>query len=171
MAKKILPSSLAQPFANSLYAAQAAGDEAAAAPYRAALEKASYRDAGLQYGAGMGQITNYLAGAGPMYDSGGATALRSKLASSIYGGAAGRIGNKYADYLAQIGHQRRQYQYQMALMKQQKKMQQTGFGGVAGAIAGGALSFLGGGPAGAAAGNGLGGGGGGSYTYEPNYIG
>jgi len=56
-------------------------------------------------------------------------------------------------------------------MKQQKKMQQTGFGGVAGAIAGGAVGLLGGGPAGAAAGNGLGGGGGGSYTYEPNYIG
>lgn len=123
--------------------------------YRAAIEKAAYRDAGMQYGQGLGTISNSLAAMGPLSDSGAGTALRSRLANSIYGSAASRVGNSYADFMGRMMEQRRQYAYQLALMKQQQKMQQTGFGGVAGGIAGGVFgSALG--PVGTAIGQGIG---------------
>lgn len=88
--------------------------------YRAALEKAAYGDAGRQYGAGLGDISNYLARSGPLADSGAATALRAKLASQVYGAAQGRIGSGYADYLAKLFQGRNQFSYQKALMRQQE---------------------------------------------------
>jgi len=105
--------------------------------YRAALERGAYSDAGQQYGQGLGSISNYLAGAGPLADSGAATALRARLASQIYGGVQGRVQNAYASYLGDMMRQRREYQYQMALLKQQHRYQSTGIGGVAGGLAGG----------------------------------
>src|SRR5688572_32900090 len=58
--------------------------------YRAALERAAYGDAGREYGAGLDKVSSYLAGQGPMADSGGATALRRNLYSDIYGKARNR---------------------------------------------------------------------------------
>lgn len=141
MAKKTWdPSSWAQPFANNIYKQQAAGDEAQAAPYRAALEKATYAQLGPQFSQGLDKITNYLAGQGPLADSGARQALSSRLASGIYNTASGQIGGKYADYLAQIANQRRQYQYQMALQKQQQKdARKFNWASIPGAITGAAV--------------------------------
>jgi len=136
--------------------------------YRSALEKAAYGDAGAQYGQGLNAITNYLAGAGPMADSGGATALRAKLASQVYGQARSRIGSGYADFLKQSLAQRKQYQYQLALQKAQKgkKNPWGGVLGAAGAVGGAII----GGPAGAYAGYNVGSGlGGGSADNYSNY--
>jgi hypothetical protein len=137
--------------------------------YRSALEKAAYGDAGRNYGQGLGQITNYLARSGPLADSGAATALRYKLASSVYGGAQNRIQGGYAEYLRQLLQQRRQFEYQKQLMDYQKKLNKKGpldyLAGAAGGIAGFAL----GGPPGAAAGYGLGSSLGGSQSAD-NYA-
>lgn len=132
--------------------------------YRSALERAAYGDAGRQYGQGLGQISSYLAGAGPLADSGAATALRARLASGIYGQAAGRIGQGYASYLGNLMNQRRNFRYQQALLRLQQKLQpHTGIGGVLGGLAGTALGSLAGGY-GAALGGRLGAGiGGGGY--------
>lgn len=112
--------------------------------YRAALEKAAYGDFGRQYGAGLNDITNYLARSGPLADSGAATALRAKLASQLYGQAQSRIQGGYADYLRQLQLQRLSYQQQRELLKYQKKLQGGGgfwgsLGGIAGGVAGAIL--------------------------------
>lgn len=90
--------------------------------YRAALEKAAYGDFGRQYGAGLGQITNYLARSGPLADSGAGTALRAKLASQLYGQAQSRIGSGYADYLGNLFQGRNAYNYQRSLLEYQKRL-------------------------------------------------
>lgn len=122
--------------------------------YRAALEKATYGQLGNDLNSADAQITGQLARSG-MYDSGAAAALRARLATQLYGQAAGRVGNAYASYLAQSLAQRRAYAYQRALAKYQKSLQQTGIGGIVGGVAGGLVgSALG--PFGAAAGTALG---------------
>lgn len=125
--------------------------------YRAALEKSAYGDFGRQYGAGLNDITNYLARSGPLYDSGAATALRAKLASSLYGQAQSRIGQSYAQYLAQLMNARRGYGYQRALANMQNQKRGGGFGSTLGSIAGGVGGAILGGPAGAVAGYNIGG--------------
>ncbi len=106
--------------------------------YRKALEKSAYGDFGREYGAGLNDITNYLARSGPLYDSGAATALRAKLASKLYGQAQSRIQGGYADYLKQLQMMRLQNSYQRELMKYQKKLQGGGgFWGTLGSVAGG----------------------------------
>lgn len=104
--------------------------------YRTALEKAAYGDAGTQYGQGLDAITRYLAGAGPLADSGAGTALRYRLASQIYGGARNRINSGYAQYLAQLLAQRRAAQYQLNYLQAQKKANSTGIGGFLGGVLG-----------------------------------
>ena len=101
--------------------------------YRKALEKAAYGDYGRDYGAGLNDITSYLARSGPLADSGAATALRARLASQLYGQAQSRIQGGYADYLRQLQMMRLQNQYQRDLLKYQKKLQ--GGGGPWNAIA------------------------------------
>jgi hypothetical protein len=126
--------------------------------YRAALEKATFGDFGRQYGAGLGQITNYLARSGPLADSGAATALRAKLASQLYGQAQSRIGGGYADYLAQLLKQRRGYGYQAALQRMsQNQNRNKSVGSWIGSALGGVGGAILGGPAGAAAGYQIGG--------------
>ena len=115
--------------------------------YLSALEKAAYNDAGAKYGQGLSQITNYLAGAGPLADSGASTALRYKLASQVYGGAKSRIGNSYADFIRAQIEQKRQYQYQKALMEYQKKLNKKGPLDYLAGAAGGVLGQVGGGGA------------------------
>ena len=106
--------------------------------YRSALEKSAYGDFGRQYGAGLNDITSYLARSGPLYDSGAATALRANLASKLYGQAQSRIQGGYADYLKQLQMMRIQNAYQKELLKYQKKVQGGGgFWGTLGSIAGG----------------------------------
>lgn len=138
--------------------------------YRAALERAAYQDAGSQYGAGLGQISGYLARSGPLADSGAATALRARLASQVYGAASNRIGGGYADYLGQAMNARRAYNYQRQLMAYQKKLaKKNPWSSVLGA-AGGIGGALIGGPAGAAIGSSVGGsigGGGGVAPMGP----
>jgi len=135
--------------------------------YRAALEKQAYGDSGAAYGQGLDAITRYLAGAGPLADSGAATALKYKLASSVYGKARSQVAGGYADFLRQMLAQKQQYMYQMALARQQKKDSKKGFS-IPGAI-GGALGFVAGGPGGALAGYGAGSGMGG-YSTSDNYA-
>ena len=118
--------------------------------YRAALEKSAYGDFANQYGAGLNDITNYLARSGPLADSGAATNLRTKLAGQLYGQAQGRIQGGYADYLRQLQTMRLQNQYQRELLKYQKKLQ--GGGNPLGSIVGGALGAVTGGPVGAVTG-------------------
>jgi len=108
--------------------------------YRAALESAAYGDAGAQYGAGLKQVTNYLAGAGPLADSGAATALRRGLYSDVYGKARSRIGQGYADYLGRALASKRNFRYQAAMQELANKKKK---GGVLGAI-GGAIGSVGG---------------------------
>lgn len=142
--------------------------------YRIALEKAAYADAGRQYGAGLGDISSYLARSGPLADSGAGTALRARLASQIYGAAAGRIGGGYADYLRQAIQAQRNFRQQWLLMKRQRDLQQqqSGPGQFLGGALGAGVGFLAGGPYGAAAGYGAGsriGGGGGGYASDAYY--
>jgi hypothetical protein len=115
--------------------------------YLTALQKAAYGNAADQYGGGLDQITNYLAGAGPLAYSGAKLALRKRLYSQIYGQARNQIGASYADYLRQALQAQRNYRYQLALMKAQRDAQSTGlggvFGGVAGAFGGPFLSAIG----------------------------
>ena len=113
--------------------------------YRAALERAAYGDAGSQYGQGMDQITRYLAGAGPMADSGGATALKYKLASQVYGGARNRINSGYAQYLDNAMNQARQYRYNAMAQKASKPKWWQSVLGAAGGVAGAAIGRGGGG--------------------------
>src|SRR5690242_3607944 len=101
--------------------------------YRQALLGA----AGENVSQGIGSINNYLAGAGPLGDSGARAALSARLAASQYGG----VQTNYANYLAAALRARQQYRYQQALLKAQRKAQQTGLGGIAGGVAG---AFLGG---------------------------
>jgi len=104
--------------------------------YRKALERASYEQAGRGLSTGLQGISGFLSTRGPLSDSGAAPALAARLAQGLYGGAANRVAGGYAQYLAQALSARRQYQYQLALLKAQKKMQQTGIGGVLGGVAG-----------------------------------
>lgn len=121
--------------------------------YRQALQRATYQQLSPEFEQGLARITSGLAGAGPLADSGQASALRARLASGIYGQAAGRIGGSYADYLGSILKQRRGYNYQRQLMAYNKKLNKKGIGStIAGGLAGGLGGFLGGGPAGAVAG-------------------
>ena len=108
--------------------------------YRAALERATYQDAGNQYGQGLTGISNFLARSGPLADSGAATALRTRLASQIYGAASGRIQGGYASYLANLLNQNRAYNYQRQLMAYQKKLNKRG---VLQSITGAVGGFLG----------------------------
>ena len=124
--------------------------------YRAALEKAAYGDAGAQYGAGLKQVSNYLASAGPLADSGAATSLRRGLYSDVYEKARSRIGSGYADYLGQALAGRRNFRYQKALQEAANKKKRTGVGGALGGIAGAIGGALIGGPVGAYAGYGAG---------------
>lgn len=133
--------------------------------YRAALERAAYGDAGAQYGAGLRQVSSYLAGAGPMSDSGGANALRSRLYSDIYGRARSRIGSGYADYLGRALAGRRGYRYQRALAELAAKKKKSPWGAIGGAIGGIGGALIGGPPgamAGASVGSTVGGSAGGS---------
>lgn len=139
--------------------------------YRAALERAAYGDAGAQYGAGLKQVTNYLAGAGPLADSGAATALRRGLYSDIYGKARSRIGQGYADYLGQTLSDRRRFRYQKAMQELANKQKRGGVLGTVGGIVGGIGGALVGGPAGAAAGYGAGSSLGGGYQASDAYYG
>jgi hypothetical protein len=135
--------------------------------YRSALEKAAYGSVGPQYAEQLGTLQNYLAGAGPLADSGARTVLGSKLAAQMYGAASGRIQSGYADYLARALQARQQYNYQRQLLKYQQKLQKTGLGGIIGGIAGTAL----GGPLGGAIGRRIAGGGGGSNYASDAYYG
>lgn len=122
--------------------------------YKAALMGA----AGEQVSAGVPQINSYLAGAGPLADSGARAALAARLSGKAYGG----VQTGYAQYLAALLRARQAFRYQSALLKQQRQAQQTGIGGVLGGIGGAVL----GGPIGGAIGSKiLGGGGGGGYSY------
>lgn len=147
--------------------------------YRAALERAAYQDAGSQYGAGLGQISGYLARSGPLADSGAATALRARLASQTYGAAAGRVGSGYADYLGQAMKDRQAFNYQRQLMAYQKRLGKKSpwssilgaVGGIGGALIGGPPGAAIGSSVGSAVGGGIGGGGGsapmGPFTAPP----
>jgi len=89
--------------------------------YRKALEKAEYGQLSRDLSQGNQGITNYLAGAGPLADSGVQNTLRTKLASQLYGAAQGRTQGGYASYLRELMGQRRNYEYQMKLQKQAQK--------------------------------------------------
>lgn len=119
--------------------------------YRRALERAAYGDAGSEYGAGLGQVTNFLAGAGPLSDSGAATALKARLYSQVYGRARGRVQQGYADYLGQSLAAQQRYKYQLALQEAAKKKKRLGdyIGGAIGGVVG-AISPFGGGGGGSA---------------------
>ena len=121
--------------------------------YRAALEKAAYGDMSSQYSQGLSGITRSMAGAGPLADGGAPAALRYKLYSGLVDKTRSRVGSGYAEYLAQALAARRNFRYQQALLKLQKKQQSTGFGGVVGGLAGAAVGSLAGGFGAAAGGN------------------
>jgi hypothetical protein len=89
--------------------------------YRKAVEKAAYGQAGDQYAGGLGDITNFLAKSGPLYDSGAKMALQKRLYSLIYGQARNQIGAGYADYLKQALQAQRNQRYQLALQRAQKR--------------------------------------------------
>src|SRR6267142_6810830 len=100
--------------------------------YRQALAKASYGEAGRAYGQGLGGLQGFLSTQGPLGDSGARAALGSRLAGQVYGGAASRVAGGYASYLANAMNARRQFRYQLALLKAQRDAQQTGIGGIIG---------------------------------------
>lgn len=120
--------------------------------YRQALSKAAYGDIAPAFNQGVEGINAQLAGAGPLADSSARAALTSRLASGLYRNAANRVGQGYASYLGNALSARRNYNYQLALMKaQQPSFLQSVTGAVGGALGG----IFGRG----------GGGGGGAYDY------
>lgn len=134
--------------------------------YRGTVEKAAYGAINPALQGGYASINNYLAGAGPLADSGAGAALKARLASSIYGEAAGRVQSGVSDLVGNIINKRRDFQNQLALLKYQKKLQSTGPGGALGGFIGG-IAGSAAGPIGASIGAKLGGGlmGGGSGGY------
>lgn len=88
--------------------------------YRSNLEKAAYAQASPEFSQGIGRITNYLAGSGPLADSGARTALLSRLSGQIYGGIRGKVAGGYSDFLGNLLQQRRQHRYNMELAKYMK---------------------------------------------------
>lgn len=107
--------------------------------YRAALERGVYQNLGNQFSQGLGQINRSLAGApSPMADSGGANALRMKLAGNIYGQAQGQIGTNYADYLRELYGGKRRFSYQKQLMAYERKNRQPTLAEIGAGAAGGA---------------------------------
>ena len=141
--------------------------------YRQALEKSAYGALVPAFSRGIQGIQGQLSRMGPLADSGANAALTARLASNLYGGAASQVGQGYSAYLANLLQQRRQYNYQLALMKKQAKLgKKKPLDYLAGA-AGGAGGFLLGGPAGAAAGYGIGSnlGGGGTFGSDSLYYG
>jgi hypothetical protein len=107
--------------------------------YRAALERGVYQNLGNRFSQGLGQINRSLAGApSPMADSGGANALRMKLAGDIYGQAQGQIGTTYADYLRELYGGKRRFSYQKQLMAYERKNRQPTFAETIAGAAGGA---------------------------------
>lgn len=106
--------------------------------YRAALERGVYQNLGGRFSQGLGQITRGLAGApSPLADSGGANALRLKLAGDIYGQAQGQIGNQYADYLRELYGGKRRFSYQKQLTQYQNRQNRPNFWETAAGAAGG----------------------------------
>lgn len=117
-----------------------------------AYKQALMAAAGEQVSAGLPGINSFLAGQGPLADSGARASLAARLAGQAYGG----VQSGYARYLADALARRRAYQYQTALLKYQKSLQQTGLGGILGGIGGSII----GGPVGGAIGTKILGGGG-----------
>lgn len=113
-----------------------AAQDAETAAYQAALEKAMYAQLGPQFSQGLDRITNYLAGAGPLADSGARTALARQLYSQLLQRGQGQVLGGVSDLIGNLIRQRQQYRYQSQLLAQQKKAQQTGLGGVLGGVAG-----------------------------------
>jgi hypothetical protein len=136
--------------------------------YRKALEKAVYGGVGQAYGQGLQGLQGYLSTAGPLADSGTRAALGARLASNLYGQAAGQVGQGYASYLGESLRARREQQYRLALMKAQAKANKKNF---LASAAGGVAGFLSGGPLGAAVGYKFGGGGGGGGYFGNDFGG
>jgi hypothetical protein len=112
--------------------------------YRAALERSTYQGLSPQFSQGLQQINSNLAGSGPLADSGYGNAMRSRLASQIYGQAQGQIGSGYASYLGNLLNQNRSYQQQRSLMQYQAKLNKPKPWDYLGAIVGGAGGAYGG---------------------------
>lgn len=138
--------------------------------YRNAIEKASYAQLGPRFTQGLSSVQGRLAGMGPLADSGAATALKARLASSIYNTATGQITGSYADILKQRISAAQQYRYQSQLLKQQKQQQKKSPWQTALGIAGGVGGALVGGPTGAYAGYNIGSGIGGYPQQADNYA-
>lgn len=102
--------------------------------YLAALQKAAGLGASQEFGQGLSQITNSLAGMGPLADSGAANSLRARLLSNVYARQRQTILKGYLDFLRnrQLGR------YQIAAAKAGKPENNTSaaqdFASVAGAI-------------------------------------
>lgn len=113
--------------------------------YRNNYQNAVYQSLGPQFQQGLSAITNNLAGAGPLADSGARMAMARQLGSQIYGQAAGQIGQGSADFLGNLLNQRMGYRYQSQLMRQQQQMNKPTAGDVAGGLIGtGIGAFTGG---------------------------
>ena len=83
-----------------------------------------FRTAGLQaYGPELSRtlqgVTNYLGSAGPLADSGAATALRARAVSDIYG----RLAGGTQDFVGDVIKQRQNFRYQRQLQEAQSKAQ------------------------------------------------
>lgn len=98
------------------------------AAYRMALQRGTWDTLGPEFSQGLGAINNQLAGAGPLADSGAATALRSRLAGNIYGRAQGMLGQGMADFAANSFGQMNTNRNNLRLLQYQRSMQPGGFG-------------------------------------------
>lgn len=112
--------------------------EAQSELYRKAAQKAAYDQLGPEFRGSLDQATNYIAGLGPLADSGARTAIGSRLASAYLQRAGGQVTGGVADIIGNLIKQRQQYAYQSQLMQQQAKQNKKKWYDYAAGLAGGA---------------------------------
>lgn len=109
--------------------------------YRGALEKSGYESLGRNARGALDYASNYLAGSGPLADSGAARTLPAGMISRLIGQTNEQIGERSAGFLGDLLGRRVDERYQIRAEKRKKKAS----GGVGGAIkrlAGGAIGAV-----------------------------
>ena len=121
--------------------------------YRSTLEKSGYDTLGRNARGALDYASNYLAGSGPLADSGAARTLPAGMISGLIGRTNDMIGERSADFLGSLIGKRVDERYKEREEKRKKK-QGGGIGGVIKRIAGAGVGAItsGGNPLGAISG-------------------
>lgn len=138
--------------------------------YRSALEKSGYDTLGRNARGALDYASNYLAGSGPLADSGASRTLPAGMISGLIGKTNDMIGERSADFLGGLLGRRVDERYKIREEKRNKK-KGGGVGGVIKRIAGAGIGAItsGGNPLGAIGGFLGAGSGGGNQGPPPEY--